>query len=462
MKNPKLIDGLKMLEKEEWISFRKYILMYCTKTSDTYRLLDYIYSVRSKLGDVVELEVIKKPIFQKMTVKSFSNLMSRIFIWFEEWIVWYENKKDTIACDIQLVKIYNRKGVFNLADKIYTKVEKSITSNDQLSLRKHKDLYLLHHNHYFSDNPVKYKRKEEILESLISYFTFQFKEQALLYISELHNWGNIQNHDFTKEIVLLAQICSLVSDTENGEVPELIIEMVSKLDPMAFLKLRDIIYSNRINPASELYIIASLYMITFSLRLWNANKITDPMLVMGVYDFGLQSGVLLNTGKLPFIRFINLVTTLGYIKTSEKTYAFIDKWKHLVSGESEKAIHALGYAQLKFFEERFDDIIPLLLGVKYETVEGKLRSSALELVGLYYDRKNNYSILTNRIQNFKRVLKTYGKKSSNLSYSSFLNFTKVIELLVKRDFIKLTINIENYTPIIYKNWMIREIKAGQF
>ena len=461
MKNPRLIDGLMMLEKVEWISFRKYIMMYCTKASDNYKLLEHLFSARNKLGEWSEIEEIKNPLFQKMTDKNFSNLMSRIFIWFEEWLVWYENKKDGTACDIQLVKIYNRKGVFNLADKTYRRVEQKLLSNTQLDLRKHRDLYQLHHYHYFSDNPVKYKRHGEILETLVSYFLLQFKEQGLLYISELHNWGDLQNYDYTVEIELLTQIGFLVADTQTSKVIELIKVMVSELNEKAFLDLRDVIFSKQINPDSELYVFASLYMITFSLRLWNNNKISNSQLVLEVYDFGLESGVLLNTGKIPFIRFINLVDTLGYIKSSQKNYVFVDKWKHLVGNESKEAIQALGYAQLKFSEEKYEEIIPLLLGMKFNTEWGRVRSSCLELIGLYSDRKNNYSILINRISNFKRVLKTYGSKSSNLTHRSFLNFTKVIELLAKRDFIKRTIKIENYSPIMYKSWLINEIKAGQ-
>ena len=461
MKKPKLIEGLLMLEKEEWISFRKYILMYCTKFSDNYRLLDYLFSVRNTLGEWKEIESIKSPFFEKMSDKSFLNLMSRIFIWFEEWLVWYENKKEKNANDIQLVKIYNQRGVFDLADKTYRRVEQKLLDKKQLDLRKHRDLFLLHHNHYFCDNPVKYKRHGEILESLMSYFFLQLKEQAFVYVSELHNWGLIQNHDYSKEIEMISQLGVMIDDSQVSKVIELIIQMVSKLDDEAFLELRDVIYSKQIDPNSEFYIIAAFYMVHFSMKLWNSNVIKDSQLVLDAQEFGLESGVLLKSGKIPFVRFMNLISALGYIKTSEKMYAFIDKWKHVVGGESEESIQALGYAQLKFIEEKLDDIIPLLIGKKYETPWGKMQSALLELIGLYNDRINNYHLLMNRLNNYKRVLRTYGKRRSKLEYLSLLNFSKVLDLLIKRDFMKLTIKVENYSPIIYKNWVVKELKAGQ-
>lgn len=461
MKHLKLVDGLKILTKEEWLSFRKYILMYCTKSSDNYKLLDFLYSIRHQLAEISGLEDIKKPSFEKMSVKSFSNLMSRVFNWYEDWILWSENNKDKISKDVQLVKIYNRRGAFKLADKTYNRVEKVLMNQDELDLSKHRALYQLHQNHYYSDNPVKYKRGHEILETLISYFTLQIKEQSLLYIAELHNWGVLQDHDFGKEVKVLNEFATLAADTKTSKVIELINGIVCEMDLQSFLELKEVISNGQLKQDSELQIIASLYYITFSLRMWNRNKITNPQLIFDAYDFGLESGILLSTGKIPYIRFINLVTTLSYIKTSSKTYEFVDKWIHLVDTENHESMSALAYAQLKFAEKKYDDIIPLLLGQKYEVEKIRMRASALELIGLYSDRIHNYSILSNRLNNYKRVLKTYSRKSSDLSYRSFLNFTKVLDLLVKRDFIKMTINLEDYAPIIYKKWLTEEIKAGQ-
>lgn len=450
-----------MLEKEEWVSFRKYILMYCTSSSDNYKLLSHFFSMRNKLTECTDLEDLKRPLFVHMTDKNFSNLMSKIFLWFEEWLVWYEQKKDRNASDIQLVKIYNRNGVFSLADKTYRRVEKSLTKKNLLDLRKNRDWYLLHHYHYFSDNQVKYRRGEEILASLVDYFLIQFKEMASIYAVELYNWGSIQKHDFSKEIKLISQIAALLDDTSTSDVIHLIVKMVSTQDKEAFLKLGAVIYSNKIDPDSELFVIASMYLISYSLKLWSNKVIDDPQHVLNAYDFGIESGVLFRTGKIPFVRFIKIVTTLGHIKTSDKMYAFIDKWRHLVIEENQEAIQAMGYAQLKFFEEKYDEIIPLLLGKKYNTQWGKIYFGALELVSLYYDRKKNYTLLLNRINNFKRALRTFGIKRSETEYRSVLNFVKVMDLLVRRDFIKVTIKIEDYMPIIYNHWVTKEIKAGQ-
>lgn len=461
MKHIKLLAGLKLLDKDEWISFRKYMLMYCTPASDNYELLGYLYSIRGQLTEISNLEELKIPHFSKMSVKAFSNLMSRIFNWYEAWLVWHESKKDDVYQDVQLVKIYNRRGAFNLADKTYRRVEKKLLAEKQLDLENHKNLYLLHRFHYYSDNPIKYKRKGEILEKLISFYLYQLKEQTLLWVAELHNWGTLQDHDYSKEIGLLTHMASLVDTSEVCKVIDLIIVLVRDLDEDAFLSLRQVLFTKQLKEGSELYILASFYMVGFSLRLWNNNKLSDPQYILDAYDFGMESGILLNSGKIPFIRFMNLISTLGYIRTTKSTYKFVEKWAHLVDSENTDAVHSLSYAHLKLIEGKYDELIPLLRAQQFDTDWGRLRAASFELIGLYSDRKDNYSLIVNRLNNFKRVVKTYGKKGDNFSFKVYTNFAKVLDLLIKRDFIKISISLDKFSPIIHKKWLEDEIKAGQ-
>lgn len=460
MKYPKLIEGLLFLDKSEWLSLRKYALMYCTETSDNFRLLDQFFRVRGRLADREELSRIKDSQFRGMSTKNFSNLMSRVNQWFEEWLVWHEGKKDDDLRDVELVRILNRRGAYGLADKVYHRVEKRLLGRKTYDKGRNKYLYLLHHYHYFSDNPVKYRRKAEILESLISYYSLQATEQAMMYEIELFNWGGIQQHDYRHEMKLLAGLITIQSDTRMVQIIGMIRRLVFDLDAGALVELKEVLEAGEITPDSEMYILASLYLVTFSLRLWNSHKTSDAQLIFDIYHYGLHSGVLLKTGKMPFVRFINLITTLGHIQTADQAYDFVDKWKHLVAGEDAVAIQSVAYAQLKFVEEKYHEINPLLLGVKCESEAGKLRHSVLEIIGLYTDEHRNYSLLHNRIQNYKRVLRTYGNKRSNLTHQSLLNFAKVLELLVKREFARIRIQLEDYNPVVYKNWLEKEIKAG--
>ena len=460
MKKIKLIEGLKMLDRSEWTSFQKYLLMSCTEKSDQYELVQQLFLIQNELEDLEGIDAVKNPKFEHMSNKVFSNLMSRVYGLFEEWLFWYETKKDEDYREVELVKIFNRRGKYSLADKAYNRVSKRLREHDQLDFNTHKLMYQLYHNHYFSDNPVKYRRKEDILNLLVSYYSQQVAEQSLMYIVELHNWGIVNNYDMSHEIKLLEKMVNGSEDSEVTSVINLILRLVRDMDVEAFIKLKDIIHANQLRPGTELHILSSFYMITFSLRLWNAKKISDPTYVFDAYNYGLESRILLLSGKITFVRFITMVATLGNVKASKSNYDFVDRWKHLVAEENEASVKAMGYAELKFYERKLDEIIPLLVGQRFETDLARLRASALELIGLYPDRRNDYGFLVNKINNYKRVLRTYGEKSTNQTYLLFSNFTKVFDLLVKRDFANIKIRLEDYFPIVYNTWLEEEIKAG--
>ena len=461
MKRIKLIEGLKLLDRSEWVSFRKYLLMYCTEESDKYELIQVLYSKRNELTELSDLQELKSPSFEGMSEKGFLNLMSSIYTWFTEWLVWYESKKDGISQEVELVKIYNRRGSYSLAGKTYNRVKKKLADGNKLDLNRHKNLYQLYHNHYFSDNPVKNKRKGEFLQTLIDYYKLHLKEQGLMYLAEMYNWGNIQNYDYGEDVAIFSEFAGQLNNSGTSDLAAIILRLTRDMDVDSFLALKKEIEEGRIEKNSELYILSSFYMIFFSLRLWNAKKITNPQIVWDAYSFGLESGILLISGKIAFIRYINIVTTLGNKLKSNYGYEFVDKWSHIVEEEKKESMKALGYAHLKFFERKLGDIIPLILGKKFETNNARLRAYALELIGLYPDRKRDYGFLLNKINNFKRVLKTYGDKHRDHSYRVFLNFAKVLELLVKRDFANIPIQIEKYSPILYNSWLEEEIKAGK-
>ena len=386
MKQAKLIEGLRLLGKEEWISFRKYLLMYHSESSDNYRLLDDLYQKRDILDSIEYINELQEPLFASMSPKVFSNLMSRVYHKFEEWFYWYEGKKDVIQRDIGLVKIYNRRGAFGLADKTFNRVEKKLVNQEGLDMATHRELYQLYYNHYFSDNPVKYLRKGEIFETFATYYLKYLKEQSLLYLAEMHNLETIHQHDFSFMMRVMSRFVQSIESSKVSHILEQVYLLIREDNVEAFLKLKDVVFREEISRYSDLYVLAILYLNSFSLRLWNSNKITDPNLILEIQEFSLGTGVIFNTGKIPFIRFMNIVSALGYIKDSSAAYEFVEKWKHLVGDESKEAVHALSYAFLRFSEGNYDEVISQLIGVKFETEWGKKRALSLELIGLFKNR----------------------------------------------------------------------------
>jgi hypothetical protein len=62
------------------------------------------------------------------------------------------------------------------------------------------------HAQYFSNNSIKNETGLAMLEELTFEFLEVIQMQALMYASELVNWGRIRSHDFSKEKRLMEQL----------------------------------------------------------------------------------------------------------------------------------------------------------------------------------------------------------------------------------------------------------------
>ena len=73
MNGNKLIQVLSSLNKEEWIAYRKYLLMHTTEDSDNYRVFAYLQKRKDKLENLPELEEIRSKHFITLNSKSILN-----------------------------------------------------------------------------------------------------------------------------------------------------------------------------------------------------------------------------------------------------------------------------------------------------------------------------------------------------------------------------------------------------
>jgi len=93
----KLINILKQLKPLEWNALRKYLLMYTRQESDNYRLYELLRQYITKINCNEDVLRIHSKYFDQMTSKSFTNMLSRVTVWTEDWIVHEEVKNDRLS-----------------------------------------------------------------------------------------------------------------------------------------------------------------------------------------------------------------------------------------------------------------------------------------------------------------------------------------------------------------------------
>jgi len=458
MKQNKLHTALNSLNKEEWKSLRKYVIMETSEKSDMYKLFQYLMETFKNDKLEISKEEIRSQIFPKMIEKSFLNLISRLFLLFEEWLVYYEIKRDKDESDTLLVKIYNRRGIFSLADKKYNALSKRLKKDKALSLSKTQLLHRMNHYHYYSESKAKLQIGGALLGNSVENFYFNYRHYAQLYILEMKKMGNTLSYDYSTKINILEKSLESIPKSSTGMILSKLLNAYEKYDTHELENIFSFLSQNKIKVGSDLETFLCLYGISIGKRNWIRGYSSDISILFDFNDYLLASGIFKNLGKITLLRFLNLINSIVNTQTTNKCYEFIDKWCHLVDDQDIESTRNLCYVYPKIKENKYEDIFVLLRGRKYNTTFPELRAIAFETMALY--KTKEWELLRNKLNNYKRKIRGAKNKISKDVYNSQIAFIEIIEKLTKSHFKKMDyIDLSKYPVLYNKIWLIPEIKS---
>lgn len=461
MKNTKLISALKTLNKSEWFAFRKFLLMEVKENTEVFSLFEFLQSKKENFEKLSDTKIVRENYFPDYSHKRFLNLISKLYNIFEEWLMYFQFKKEIHTGELLLLKALNEKGLYKHANSLASTIEEKIQKVNTFDLNKNKSLQLLWHTQYYSDNAIKYKMGPPILQNLINAFLASYQEQSILYLTELFNWGNIQDHDFTQSIELIKTSISCLNLSPQYHTTKELIELVAHNKVKSLQSLKNELESNCFTDGSQLKTLIYFYILTSSLRMWREGIYQDAELISEIYDYGFTSKVLLSEGKIPQRRFHNIVSTLGTIRTKDWTYKFVHKWYKQVNATFQYSNLNLALAQICFIHNDYNEIISLTRDLKFDSIEIRMRSLGLELISLYEEREEYRSLLDNTIHNFKRTLKRNKAKVTINFYNGHLNLIDFIQKMLKREYKYIDIDLLKYNNLIYRTWCSKKLETSQ-
>lgn len=448
------------LTSEEWSSYRKYLLSNTRNDSDNFTMFELLQRRKEKLKQLKDADEFREKHFPQMTSKSFSNMMSRLFNWLEEWLAIYEFRKDENREKLRLINGFNRKGLFKIASSHARKLEKKMLAIEGYSIEQNEILKELYQILYYSDNPAKYD-DDELLNKLVQSHRDSTHEQLLLYLSELHNWMAVKKMDLTKLIDETSSTITTLAPSPLTKELEHLLNFVCTHDQKAFFKLRTLLYENKINQESKLHTLLVYYVIAFSLRLWMKGKIKNSKDVMDVYEYALSTKVFLSEGKIPKVQFFNIITILVNIRSQDEMLTFVNEWIDKVQTQNVPSMRSLAYAMLDFAYKNYDQILVHLRDVIFEDFDDKTRAIGLQIIAFYKSKDLDYNLLNNKLDNFRRYLLRHKSSISDKYYWSHINLIKVIRLLCKSTFESITIDLNKYEVLIYRKWFLEQIKKAR-
>ncbi len=456
MATPKLLEAVYTLTTDEWSSFGKYLLTKTRPNSDHHLLFKVLLKNKAALLEDGKSDKIRVKHFTAMTSKTYSNLLSRLFLYFEEWFSINMYLSSNYEKELLLIKGYNQKGLFKLANNVARNLVQRINSATYKSLDQQTVLKQLHTLQYFSNNPIKKTEGHEIFCSGINAFLSSTEEQALFLLLELENRTALNHQDLSQARSNLEGLIQS-KHSELSQTMTLCLEALRdpSLDHIINLKTR--LNTSTILPSSDLYLALTIYLRKALNKVLNKNICVEAKEVLEIYQLTLSAMSANPHQKLLPVSLINAVAGLSLHTTYEETETLIQEWVPRTFTKYPESLSNYCNASNLFIHNRYDEAIDYLIGLEFDNINIKASSQAMLIIAHYMNDAEDLALTM--AANFKKQLSRNKSKLYRADYLGLYNFTKVLPLIYKSKYDKsIIIDLKDYERLAFRNWVVKQIE----
>lgn len=450
---PKLFTILSHLEKEEWNSWIKGVKGQIIPGNDAEILLDVLISSRSKLDSLGQADDLQLKYFPTRSVKYVSNMLSTFLNWTEDWIVLQQIKAEKFQKELTLVRWYNERGLYTFANTTAVDLESQLGDAKNLSLLSKRAKMSLLHAQYFSNNNVKNELGPSMLEELAHNFIEVTQMQALMYASELVNWGRIKSHDFSKEITLMEQLLLNDPQPQGKQYLYDLFELMRKPNLDLAVNLKKRLFEGELNSGEEIHTIATLYIGAILVKLHSIGIPIPQNYFMQITEYGMQHGVYTQHGRLTNVSFHNLIMAISINADFDEVKAFIEKWAQHVQTKNKEATAALAMAQNCFYHERYREMVRYTWRSDFEFHNQKTMAMCLHCIACFMFRNEDPDIYLNALTSFKKSLL---RSKDKFTIRNYKNYSNLLDFMKRCDNESPEqISLDQYDSIIYRKWCVK-------
>lgn len=453
MAAPKFVQLVTSFTKDEWLSFKKYVLSQYTENSDTYRIFKWLQERKNELNEMDDIYLLISKQFKGMTSKVFLNHLSLLYQLAEKWMVNEQLNHEETTFKLLLHRNLQIRGMYHLADQLSNQLQKELTHNKDLTALWTKKEIL--HQEYYSFNPIKYQKGALALSQLME-TTYEYIQHLLnVYQVELINWGKIQKHAYHKEEERSLQLMKLLQKSKDQPFFEKMYLFI-KLDKTEYLE--DLKYSliNGIWPRGSLEEVAStIYLIRKTSELYErGSHLPIVEIITELFAFAMKQGVYAEHGKLTPVTFRNIVGQLIRYQSFDYIQDFINEWYVRVAPPHEESTKNISHAMNCIKHEKYNEIIYFTRQKVYSDENGKAIASLLHLIACFMDRENDYDLYSITLHNFSTYLTRHKNTFSSKFFKGVWN---TVDIMKKLDH-DVKIDLSLYDTIFYREWCEKMVK----
>ena len=448
----KLVAVLSLLEKEEWGDLQDFILGKTSTESDLFGVFLFFKAQKETLHLLSETEAVVDHFFSHLTTKVFQNHMSTLFAYTESWLAIREMLTKKYESDLFLLEAYNRRGAYKLANQTYESFETKLSNEKHLDLTLEKSRHRALTAQYFSNNPIKNEAGGRLYEELVESGLKSVKEHALIWLTELYNFGAVTEYDYSALIQTLHSFIPILPESQLSQDLEKLVCLFSDNDITAFESLLGSLKSKAYREGEFTHTLITLDLIVKGNTLHSMGKLHNVAAIAELYNIAMESGVLMEKGRISMVRFTNMISALSAIESYAWVEQFITRWIGNVITTDLKASTNLAHALNSFYHEKYKDVIRYTAQTSYGSPDQKLRAFALHIIALYALRFEDYESFKTQLKNFSLSLQRQKKSLNKKQYFSYYNLVDFLKKMDLSDRKTVNIDLSNYNYLVYRTW----------
>lgn len=454
-KTLKIIAQLDAWEKNQFIDFLNS--PWANKRADMLPLFEIL------ADGVAEPEIIWTQLYREkpFSLPEFRHLVSYLVKLLEKWMILVELVSDELAGKTKLIHAYRGKGLRDLAEKEWRKLEKGTTRlTPETAFQKGRLEYLLFTDRHQRDGESPLPAADHSLDAF--YVSEKLKNAAEL-INRAHTLAT------RDEIRLLQPVLDLVAAGEFDEYPSvrvnfhIIQTLLHPENPDVYPAFLSVLKETEgYFPKSELGEFYA-HAFNFCIRRLNEGQSAYLRQLFELYQLVLEKELLLDKGKFPPHHFKNIVTVGSRMQSFDWTEAFIHQNAPYLPGEQAENAKKYNLAYLNFAKGNFRAAMRLLREVEFDDVFYGLDARVL-LMKAYYETDESEALFG--LKDSFGVFLHRNKKISAVQrriYKNFIRFVIKLEQLKapssRLSPAQLRAQLEKATHVADKQWLETKLKA---
>lgn len=469
MQKSKLIDRLRLLERDELRTFGKFLeSSYHNNDEKVVKLFVYLkkyYPVfeHKKLDrDYIAAKLF--PEWKNSAYKKLSYVMSSMSDLLEDFFVQRELELDKLERQQFLLKGYKRRK----GDWFFHQTVEAL--NKTLDTASERGINYYYHKYRLNDEIYTHTATDRAKTDIESFKNTMKNLELFYYSSKFKNCSEVRFRELhfseKSELILLDEMLKMTQnkifkDKFIVHIFAAIIRLFESRDYLAYQELKTMIFQHFDQFGSVEKLDMVVMANNFCIIQYNKGEEEYLIEIFELMEYGLEKETWLADGYISHIIFDNIASVACKLKKFEWTEAFIRKYNSQLREEVREHVRNLTLCRLEFDRGHFERTLEILRNTEFEDSQYEIKTKIFQLRS-YYELDGYEEVFydaCNAFAQYCRRNKLIGEESRELH----LNFISFLRKLHQAKFTQLETKQSlqeklEQTPVLLSGWLKEKIE----